>query len=72
MPPKKRAQPADEYSSDGGFVANDSEGERPRSKKVKMEKAGKGESGGKRTGTSKAEVVGGGVEEGEEVWWEVS
>ncbi|KAA6413355.1 MAG: RNA polymerase II transcriptional [Lasallia pustulata] len=41
MAPKKRAPPAaaDEYSSDGGFVANDSEEGRPRAKKVKTGKS---------------------------------
>lgn len=74
MPPKKRAPPAEEYSSDGGFVANDDEDERPRSKKVKTESAAKGASGAGRkpTKASGKEVGGGGVSEGEEIFWEVS
>lgn len=71
MPPKKRAAPAEEYSSDGGFVANDDEDERPRSKKVKTESAAKG-AGRKITEASGKGVGGGGVSEGEEVFWEVS
>ncbi|KAI4123502.1 MAG: hypothetical protein LQ347_006132 [Umbilicaria vellea] len=71
MPPKKRAPPAEEYSSDGGFVANDDEDERPRSKKVKTESAAK-RAGRKITEASGKGIVGGGVSEGEEVFWELS
>lgn len=73
MPPKKRAPPgaADEYSSDGGFVANDSEEGRPRAKKVKTGKSASAGVGKGAKGVAVA-VGGGGMREGEAVFWEVS
>ena len=68
MPPKKRAPPANDYSSDGGFVANDSEDERPKSKKAKTGAVVKRSD----VKASKRGVVGGGFSEGEDVFWEVS
>ena len=73
MPPKKRAPPDDDYSSDNGFVANDSADERPKAKKTKTSTGAKVSnvpaSGKKRR--SRTAVVGGGVSEGEFVFWEV-
>ncbi|SLM39551.1 ssDNA-binding transcriptional regulator [Lasallia pustulata] len=72
MPPKKRAPPgaADEYSSDGGFVANDSEEGRPRAKKVKTGKSASAGVGKGAKGVAVA-VGGGGMREGEAVFWEL-
>ena len=73
MPPKKRASLAEDYSSDGGFVANDSDSDRPKAKKPKTAKSNNStKPTGNKPSSSTKSIGGGGVETAEEVFWEVS
>ena len=70
---KRPSQPAEDYSSDGGFVANDSGDDRPRPKKAKSGKQsarGAERSKGEK-GEGKDVPGGGGVGASGEEFWEV-
>lgn len=72
---RKRASAAEDYESDGGFVANDDAEDRPKAKRAKTTKTSGAANahGSKDAKQAGAAVVGGGaVDSNGDVFWEVS
>ena len=73
MPLKnKRRAPAEDYDSDGGFIANDSDNARPKSKKTKTSKAATASGNSKSTQNGKGLPGGGQFGTNGEEFWELS
>lgn len=73
--PRKRASEVPAYDSDGGFVANDNEDDKPKAKRAKTSQKATAPAGGRngRAGGKDEEVVGGGgkVDANGDAFWEV-
>lgn len=73
--PRKRASEVPAYDSDGGFVANDNEDDRPKAKRAKTSQKATAPAGGRngRAGGKDEENVGGGgkVDANGDAFWEV-